>query len=117
MTQQKWTYTAHTSALADTGDHESHVEFTNGKDVLMACGDEMDDDDLQAFCDLLSKMPDLWSVREDATDFERCQLIEEVKHLKDALVRITHAKLIHRKGIATNALKLDAELFPLSNKP
>jgi hypothetical protein len=70
-TDRKWTFESKTVSLADTGDYTSCVIFTNGKDTLQTDGDGLDDDEeCQQLCDLLNKMPDLWSHRTDAAEFE-----------------------------------------------
>jgi hypothetical protein len=88
MSKQKWSFSTHTSALADTGDYEGYVQFTNGKDILQTSGDELEYEQLQQFCDLLDCMPDLWSHKLDATEFENSQLQKQVEHLKSALEKI-----------------------------
>ena len=80
--KNKWTYETKTSALADTGDYTSCVWFTNGKDILETSGEDMEQEDCEKFVELLSKMPDLWSHRTDAAEFEVQILKEEIsKHL------------------------------------
>jgi hypothetical protein len=69
--KREWTFECRTGSLADTGDYTSEVIFTNGVDTFQTCGDGLEDDDeCQQFCDLLNKMPDLWSYRTDAAEFE-----------------------------------------------
>ncbi len=82
MSKQKWTYSTHTSAIADTGDYDGCVQFTNGKDILQSSGDEVEEEQLQKFCDLLDLMPDLWSHRCDNAEFENAQLKLEIKRLQ-----------------------------------
>ena len=88
---EKWTFKTHTSALADTGDYEGFVQFTNGKDILQTSGDEIEEDQLQQFCDLLDCMPDLWSHKNDAIEFENSQLRKQAEHLKSVLEQISTA--------------------------
>jgi hypothetical protein len=78
----KWTYKEYTESLADTGDYSSHVEFTNGNDIWFSNGDEMEMQHLEAFCELLNMMPDLYSVKMDSLEFENCQLKKEIEELK-----------------------------------
>ena len=78
----KWNYRCDTSALADTGDYESSVTFTNGKEILQSNGEEISDKDCQKFCKLLDKMPDLWSHEADSLRFENSQLQKELKNLR-----------------------------------
>ena len=47
MNNMKWTYKEHTESLADTGDYNSYVEFTNGKDIWISNDYEMETEDLQ----------------------------------------------------------------------
>jgi len=84
MSKQEWNYTENTTALADTGDYETIVQFTNGLDCLQSDGDEMEVEELKTFCHLLNKMPDLWSHKLDATEFENSQLKKQVEILKNA---------------------------------
>jgi hypothetical protein len=90
MKAQKWSFSTHTSALADTGDYDSYVQFTNGKDILQTSGDELEEEQLQQFCDLLDCMPDLWSHKNDANEFENSQLKKQVEYLKSALEKISN---------------------------
>jgi len=90
MSKQEWNYTENTTALADTGDYETIVQFTNGLDCLETGGDEMEEEELKTFCDLLNKMPDLWSHKLDATEFENSQLRKQVDYLKSALEKISN---------------------------
>lgn len=76
--KREWTYKFHTYTLADTGDYDSYVQFTNGKDICQSCGDEMDESDAQRFCDLLNKMPDFWSHSQDGLEFENSQLKRQI---------------------------------------
>ena len=88
MSKQKWEFSEHSEALADTGDYDYYVRFTNGKDVLQTSGCELEENQLQEFCNLLDAMPDLWSHKLDATEFENSQLKKQVEHLKSALEKI-----------------------------
>mgnify|MGYP000246922944 CR=1 FL=1 len=81
----KWTYNECSSAIADTGDYDSHVEFTNGKDIWISNGDEMEIEHLKAFCELLNMMPDLWSQKMDNLEFENSLLKKEIEELKNNL--------------------------------
>lgn len=72
--EMKWKYKLHSEALADTGDYNSWVTFTNGKEIFQSSSEEMEESDLQKFCDYLNMMPDLWSHKLDAAEFELSQL-------------------------------------------
>lgn len=74
MTRQKWTYSEKSSAIGDTGDYVGFIQFTNGIDILQTSNDEIDEIQMQQFCDLLDAMPDLWSHKLDAAEFEISQL-------------------------------------------
>jgi len=82
MSKQKWSYSVHSNALADTGDYESYVQFTNGKDILQTSGDELEEEQLGQFCKLLDCMPDLWSHKCDSLEFENSQLNEVIMSYK-----------------------------------
>jgi len=88
MSKTNWTYKEWTSAIADTGDYDSGVEFTNGKDTLYSNGEDLETEDLKKFCEYLDMMPDLWSRKTDALEFENNQLTKQVEHLKSALEKI-----------------------------
>ena len=118
MSKQNWTYKEWTSAIADTGDYDSGVEFTNGKDTLYSSGGDLETEDLQKFCELLEMMPDLWSRKTDELEFENSQLTKQVEHLKSALEKIadgTHpynereapSFVETAKAIADDALKMN----------
>lgn len=104
----------HLSALGETGDYESCVQFTNGKDILQTSGDELEDEQLQQFCELLDCMPDLWSHKNDANEFELSQLKKKTEYFEKALKTIRDAfytdgetdkeKIDDLKAIAFNAL-------------
>lgn len=122
MSKQKWSFSTHTSALADTGDYDSYVQFTNGKDILQTSGDEIEEEQLQEFCDLLDCMPDLWSHKNDANEFELSQLKKKTEHFEKALKTIRDAfytdgetdkeKIDDLKSIAFNALyEIEQGLF------
>lgn len=81
MTEVKWNYIETSSAIADTGDYNSGVEFTNGKDTLYTNGEDLETDDCKRFCELLDMMPDLWSSKFDAIDFENNQLKKEISFI------------------------------------
>ena len=113
MKTQKWTFKEYESALADTGDYESFIQFTNGKDVLQTSGDELEDEDLQKFCSLLDCMPDLWSHKLDNTEFELSLMKKKLEHFEKALkqINLPHTdgetdkeKIDDLKSIAFNAL-------------
>lgn len=114
MSKQKWSFTTHTSALADTGDYEDYVQFTNGRDILQTCGGELEEEQLQEFCELLDCMPDLWSHRCDNAEFELSQLRKKAEHFEKALKTIRDAfytdgetdkeKIDDLKSIAFNSL-------------
>ena len=86
--KQKWSYECPTNAIADTGDYDSSVQFTNGRETLQSCRDEIEEDECKVFCELLNKMPDLWSHRTDASEFENSQLQKENKEMKVLLNKI-----------------------------
>lgn len=119
MTKAQWTFKPFTTPLGDTGDHESCVLFTNGKDTLQTSAEELDDEQLQQFCNLLNLMPDLWSHRTDAAEFNLAQETKKAKHLANALKVISESfwtegetdafKVQDLKGIATEALKKHEE--------
>jgi hypothetical protein len=88
MSKQKWSFSTHTSALGDTGDYEGYVQFTNGKDILQTSCDELDEEQLQEFCDFLDCMPDLWSHKCDNTEFELSQLKKKTEYFEKALQKI-----------------------------
>ena len=114
MTKEKWSFKTHTSALADTGDYESYVQFTNGKDIFQTCGDELEEEQVQQFCELLDLMPDLWSHKCDNAEFELSQIRKKSEHFEKALKTIRDAfytdgetdkeKIDNLKAIAFNAL-------------
>lgn len=114
MSKQKWSFTTHTSALGDTGDYEGYVQFTNGKDIFQTCGDELEEEQLQQFCDLLDCMPDLWSHKWDGVEFELSQIRKKAEHFEKALKTIRDAfysdgetdkeKVDDLKAIAFNSL-------------
>ena len=118
MSKKEWNYTENTTALADTGDYETIVQFTNGSDCLQTDGDEMEEEDLKTFCHLLNKMPDLWSHKLDATEFENSQLKKQVENLKFALEKIANGTQPYNeseafsfvetaKAISDDALKMN----------
>jgi len=82
MAKQKWTFKILTCSLGETGDYDSCIQFTNGNDILQTSGDDIEDYQLQQFCDLLDLMPDLWSHKNDANEFELSQLKKEIETLK-----------------------------------
>jgi hypothetical protein len=112
--KNKWTFSTHTSALGDTGDYEGCVIFTNGKEILQSSGDDLDEEQLQQFCDLLDMMPDLRSHRLDNTEFELSQEKKKSTYYKNALETIRDAfyskgetdkeKVEDLKAIASNVL-------------
>ena len=114
MSKEKWSFKTHTSALADTGDYEGYVQFTNGKDILQTSGDELEEEQLQDFCDLLDCMPDLWSHKIDNAEFELSQIRKKAEYFEKALKTIRDAfytdgetdkeKVEDLKAIAFNAL-------------
>jgi len=114
MKKQKWTYTSYCHSLADTGDYDSYVQFTNGKEILQSSGDEMEDEELDKFCELLDLMPDLWSHSLDYTEFELSQLKKKCEYMENNLKIIRDAiytdgesdkqKLDDLKAIAFNTL-------------
>ena len=109
-----WSFKSYTSALADTGDYEGYVQFTNGKDILQTCGDDIEDEQCQQFVELLDLMPDLWSHRTDAAKFELSLIKKRSEHYEKALKTIRDAfytdgetdkeKIDDLKAIAFNAL-------------
>jgi hypothetical protein len=70
MSRQKWSFSAHRYSIADTGDYEGYIQFTNGKDILQTSGDELEAEQLQQFCELLDCMPDLWSHKNNTIEFD-----------------------------------------------
>lgn len=70
----KWTYTTKELAVADSGEFTTVTLFTNGRDTLETNSEEIDDIDANLFCDLLDKMPDLWSHNLDKAEFELNQM-------------------------------------------
>lgn len=82
MPKQKWTYEEHSSAIADTGDYSYYIAFTNGKYTLQSSSEEIEEEDLQKFCDLLNLMPDLWCRELDLSQMENSILNRELKELK-----------------------------------
>jgi hypothetical protein len=81
--KNKWAYTIHSSSFGETGDVEEYIRLSNGKDVLQSCGEELEEEQLQQFCDLLNCMPDLWSHNFDATEFENSQLKKQIERLQE----------------------------------
>jgi ElaB/YqjD/DUF883 family membrane-anchored ribosome-binding protein len=91
MSKQKWSFKTCTSSIADTGDYESSIQFTNGKDTLETYGDELEDGQLQEFCELLDSMPDLWSHRCDNAEFELSQSKKKIEYFEKVLKTIRDA--------------------------
>lgn len=85
MRKQKWTYEENTSALADTGDYETIVLFKSNEDILQTSGDDLEIEDLENFTRILNLIPDLWSHKCDATEFENSLLRKEISSLKEEL--------------------------------
>jgi len=77
MENKKWTYAFNTRALADTGDYETIILFTNSFDTFQTNGEEMEEEELKLFCLLLNKMPDLFSHRLEFAKFEISNLKNE----------------------------------------
>ena len=122
MSKQNWSFKCHTSALADTGDYEGSVVFTDGKDTLQTCGDDIEDEQCKQLCELLDLMPDLWSHRTDAAEFELSLMKKRAEHYEKALKTIRDAfwsegetdkeKIEDLKAIAFNALyEIEQGLF------
>ena len=88
MSKTNWTYKECISAIADTGDYDSSVEFTNGKDTLYSTVEDLENEDLQKFCEFLNMMPDLWSIKTELLEFKNSQLTQQVEHFKTALEKI-----------------------------
>lgn len=120
--KEKWTFIEWTSAIADTGDYDSGVEFTNGKDILCASGEDVETEDLEKFCELMDLMPDLSSRKEDELAFENSQLKKQVQHLKSTLEMIANAPKPYNEreafsfvetahNISVEALKTSEDLF------
>ena len=91
MPKEKWSFKTHTFALADTGDYEGYVQFTNGKDIFQTSGDELEEEQMQEFCELLDLMPDLWSHKCDNAEFELSQIRKKSEHFEKALKTIRDA--------------------------
>jgi hypothetical protein len=114
MKAQKWSFSEHSESIADTGDYDYYVRFTNGKDILQTSGIELEEEQLQQFCDLLDCMPDLWSHKNDANEFELSQLKKKSEYLEKSLKTIRDSfytdgetdkeKIDDLKAIAFNAL-------------
>ena len=104
MSKQNWSFKTHSSALADTGDYEGYVQFTNGKDILQTSGDELEEEQMLQFCELLNLMPDLWSHKCDNAEFELSQSRKKLKHFEKALKTIRDA--LYTDG-ETNKEKID----------
>lgn len=85
MTKKKWTYEFRAAAIADTGDYEDWVQFTNGKDVLQS-SEDISDEDAQQFCELLNAMPDLWSHRQEECKIDLHLLTLELQDKIEAAV-------------------------------
>ena len=110
----KWSFKSHCESMADTGDYDSYLQFTNGKDILQTSGDEIEDEECEKFCELLDLMPDLWSHSLDYTEFELSQAKKKNEYLEKALKTIRDAfytegetekeKVEDLKAIAFNAL-------------
>lgn len=83
--KNKWIYEIKSYTLADTGDHEEYVVFTNGKDILQSAAEEATEQDLADFCRILNLMPDLWSHNRDALEFENTQLRKTADFFHDTL--------------------------------
>ena len=69
--KNKWAFQSSEHQIADTGDYNNYVEFSNGKDILQTNVDDLEDEQCQQFCDFLNLMPGLWSRRCDEAEFER----------------------------------------------
>jgi hypothetical protein len=98
MSINKWSFKVETHALADTGDYDSNVQFISNNDILQTCGDEVDEDDCQKFCDLLNLMPDLWSHRCDNAEFMKCQFEEEHQELKNLVLKLKSENMVSVVG-------------------
>lgn len=69
MTRTEWKYEFKSYQIADTGDYDAHIEFSNGRFTLQSNGDEMEEEDCKKFCELLNLMPDIFVAELDATEF------------------------------------------------
>ena len=96
--KNKWTFKSVTYALADTGDYDGHVEFTNGVDVLQTSGDELEDEQCKQFCELLDLMPDLWSHRCDNAEFMKSQYEKERNKLKELVLKLKSENMVSVVG-------------------
>ena len=102
---EKWKYTEHSYAIADTGDYESYVQFTNGKEILQSSADDMTDQDVLDFCKLLNQMDDLRSLSLDNTSFMKSMIEKDKKIFKDTLLSILDMDDINDiKNLVTNTL-------------
>lgn len=88
MEKEKWKFDVHSVGLADTGDYDYYVTFTNGVDVLQSNGCQLEENELREFCNLLDEMPGLWSRELDVCLFENHQLKKQVARLNTALYEI-----------------------------
>jgi hypothetical protein len=98
MSINKWTFKAETHALLDTGDYESSIKFIGDKDIIQTCGDELDDDDCQKFCDLLNLMPDLWSHCRENSEFMLYMNEKERIILKNLLIKLKEESMVSIVG-------------------
>lgn len=112
--EQKWSFSKRFTSISDKGHFYRYVQFTNGKDTLQTSGDELSDEQLQQFCDLLNCMPDLFSYKCNRTQSMLAQKSKKVKHFENALKAIKDVfytdeetdkdKIDELKAIAFNAL-------------
>jgi hypothetical protein len=82
--KKKWSFESKIEPVADTGDYDSYVRFTNGYECLQTDGYNLTDDQCKQFCELLNLMPDLWSHRLDATEWELSQLKQQLAAKEEA---------------------------------
>jgi hypothetical protein len=96
--KQPWTFKDYTQQIADTGDYSSCVLFTNGEETFETYSEDIDEDELKEFCRILNLMPDIWSHRRDAAEFEVGLYKRERKLLLDLLIKLKDENMCSEIG-------------------
>lgn len=81
----KWSFEKVTTQIADTGDYDGYIIFTDGKKTLQTNSEDVSDDDLRLFCALIDLMPDLWEYNNDELKFELNEIKKANKKMRHFL--------------------------------